>query len=101
LADYLKILSATGFNGLQVWKPARQQTWKSAVLGFRPWKPGAACRPQSGDAVWVLMPEETFLRRATEDWIGLSALDYSLVMEPGARAPGWDKGGPLAVNATG
>jgi len=33
---------------------------------------------QSGDALRVLMPEETFLRRATEDWIGLSALDYSL-----------------------
>ena len=35
-ADYLKILSPTGFNGRQVWKPARPQTGKSAVLGFRP-----------------------------------------------------------------
>jgi hypothetical protein len=32
---------------------------------------------QSGDALRVLMQEETFRRRATEDWIGLSALDYS------------------------
>ena len=39
-----------------------------------------ACRfvPQSGDALRVLMQEETFLRRATENWIGLSALVFSL-----------------------
>ena len=49
----------------------------------------------------VLMQEETFPGRATEDWIGLSALDYSLVLKPGARAPGWYKGGPLALKATG
>jgi hypothetical protein len=47
------------------------------------------------------MQEETFIRWATEDWIGLSALGYSLVMEPGARAPGGYKVGPLALNATG
>jgi len=45
--------------------------------------------------------EETFPNRATEHWIGLSALDYSLVMKPGARAPGWYKAGPLARKATG
>ena len=41
--------------------------------------------------------EETFLRQATVDWIGLSALGYSLVMEPGASAPGWYNVGPLAL----
>jgi len=48
-ADYLKILSATGFNGRQVWKPARQQTWKSAVPGFRPVATGgsAKMRPEA------------------------------------------------------
>ena len=51
--------------------------------------------------LWVLMQEETFPGRATEDWVGLSALGYSLGLEPGARAPGWYKVGPLALNATG
>ena len=37
----------------------------------------AAKSQQSGDTLGVLMPEATFRRRATEDWIGLSALDYS------------------------
>ena len=48
-ADYLKILSATGFNGRQVWKPARQQTWKSAAPGFRPVATGgsAKMRPEA------------------------------------------------------
>ena len=41
----------------------------------------------------VLMQEETFPGRATEDWIGLSALGYSLVREPGARAQAGIKAG--------
>jgi hypothetical protein len=49
-----------------------------------------------GDALRVLIPEETFLRRVTADWIGLSALGYSLVLEPGASPPGWIEVGPLA-----
>ena len=54
-----------------------------------------AC-PFSHPSLRVRMQEETSLRRATEGWIGLSALGYSLGTEPGARAPGWYKAGPLA-----
>jgi len=50
---------------------------------------------------WLSHVHGSNLRRITEDWIGLSALGFSLGMEPGARAPGWDKVGPLALEVIG
>jgi len=40
-ADHPRDTGANGFNGLRVWKPAIQQTWKSAVLCGGLWKSGA------------------------------------------------------------
>jgi hypothetical protein len=48
-----------------------------AGVGYTDTLHQAAKSQQSGDTLGVLMPEATFRRRATEDWIGLSALDYS------------------------
>jgi hypothetical protein len=41
-------MSVRAFDGLQVWKPARQQTWKSAALGGRPVEIGGSARMRSG-----------------------------------------------------
>ena len=51
--------------------------WLATQTGAPTWRTAGRFVPQSGDAPGVLMQEATFLRRATEDWIGLSALDYS------------------------
>ena len=41
-ADYPKFKGSPRFNGLRVWKPAIQQTWKSAALCVRSVETGAA-----------------------------------------------------------